>query len=377
MTLSGVCVVHVLPADLARGAQLFARTLRDMLDGRPDRHRTLALFASPPGQLRPDISLGIVSGRSRDAGLQLQALLALRRSLIGLQPDLVVAHGGEALKYSVLARPSGAQLVYTKTGVSTGNLRGPLHVGLYRRLARAAAMVVAVSEESADEAESVLRMPASRVSLIPNGRDPDVYRPGPLPSQRVGPPRLLFLGHLNPTKDPDRFVEVVQRLRARGLEVSATIVGDGPLLDALLARGPSVGVQVLGRRDDAAELLRSADVLVFPGWPEGEGMPGVFIEAGLSALPVVATDVPGARTVVDHGVTGLVVPLGDLDALVDAVMQLVGGAELRARMGVAARRRCVQHWSLATVGAHWQALFDRVLGRSTGWEKSTLGVVRP
>lgn len=355
------CVLHVLPADLARGAQLFARTLRNTLDGRPDQHRTLALFASGPGQLRPDVELGTVSRRSRRLGLQPGAVIGLRRAMADLGPDMVVAHGGEALKYAV-ATASRSPLVYTKTGVSTGNLRGARHLDLYRLLARRAAMVVGVSEESVREATDLLRIPPGRVRLIVNGRDPQVYRPR---SARppAGIPRVLFLGHLTPTKDPQRFVEVIRQVRARGVEVSAAVAGDGPLLGSLRAAGPEVGVEVLGRLDDVVDELASADVVVFPGRPQGEGMPGVFIEAGMCGVPVVATDVPGATTVIEHGVTGLVVPVEDLGAMVDAVVRVVTEPGLGPCMGREARRRCVERWSLGAVAAQWQNALDEALGR--------------
>lgn len=358
-------VVHVLPADLSRGAQLFARTLRDQLDGRPDRHRTLAVFASDHGQLRPDVTLGVVGGRARRAGFHPGAGIALRRELSQLAPDVVVAHGGESLKYVVVARPRRAALVYTKTGVSSGSLHGRPHTSLYRFLAAQAALVAAVSEESAAEAVALLRVPPERVRFIANGRNPSLYHPRPDRPSPSAPVHLLYVGHLTSIKAPDRFIEVIRRLRAQGVDVDATIVGDGPLLTRIAADASAERIAVLGRRDDVPDLLRAADILVFPGRPEGEGMPGVFIEAGLSGLPVVATDVPGASTVIDHGVTGCVVPVGDYDLLVEAVAALATDATLRQRMGAAARRRCVERWSLEIVAGEWQVAFDEVLGRQS------------
>lgn len=356
-------MVHVLPADSARGAQLFARTLRDHLDGQPDRHRTISLFASPSGQLRPDAALDIHSGRGRRMGLDVRAVAALRRELTDLAADLVVAHGGEALKYTVPACIGRWPVVYTKTGVSAGSLRGRLHVGLYRLLVRRAALVVGVSEESAREARELLGVPADRVICIPNGRDPGTYRPG-LRTPSGEALRLLFLGHLTAVKDPHRFVEVVKRLRHRGLDVEATIVGDGPLLASLTDRAERAGIQVLGRRDDIPRVLDAVDVLLFPGRPEGEGMPGVFIEAGMCEVPVITTDVPGAGTVVEHGVTGLVVPVGDLEGLVEAVATLAADPARRARMGAAARRRCVSRWSLDSVAEQWRTALGAVPRRT-------------
>jgi glycosyltransferase involved in cell wall biosynthesis len=90
-------------------------------------------------------------------------------------------------------------------------------------------------------------------------------------------------------------------------------------------------------------------------------MPGVLIEAGLCGLPAVTTAVPGAATVVEDGVTGFVVDVDDRDALIERAGRLAADADLRARMGSAARARCVQRFSIQTSARRWQALFDRVL----------------
>jgi glycosyltransferase involved in cell wall biosynthesis len=70
-----------------------------------------------------------------------------------------------------------------------------------------------------------------------------------------------------------------------------------------------------------------------------EGFPRSAMEAAAMGVPIVATDIRGCRQVVDHGVTGLLVPPGDVVALGSAVAQLAGDPQLRARMSVAARER--------------------------------------
>jgi glycosyltransferase involved in cell wall biosynthesis len=120
---------------------------------------------------------------------------------------------------------------------------------------------------------------------------------------------------------------------------------------------------MLGWRDDVAEVLRKADIFVFTSAPTGEGMPGVLIEAGLSALPTVACAVPGARTVIDDDTTGMVVDPGDLGAMVEAVGRLVEDDDLRSRMGQAARRRCIERFSLDAVSALWASFLDPLAGR--------------
>jgi glycosyltransferase involved in cell wall biosynthesis len=115
-----------------------------------------------------------------------------------------------------------------------------------------------------------------------------------------------------------------------------------------------------------ADLLRDADLLIFPSRPTGEGMPGVLIEAGLSGVPVVATDVPGVSTIVIDGQTGVVVADDDLDGLVVAAARLLDDDRLRGTMGGAARARCVAEFGLDAVAAQWSVLLRPLVPPSGG-----------
>ena len=81
----------------------------------------------------------------------------------------------------------------------------------------------------------------------------------------------------------------------------------------------------------------------------------------MTGLPVVATDVPGVRTIVEDGSTGLVVPDNDLSALVSATARLVEDTALRSAMGQAARRRCLDLFSIDVVAAQWLELLRPLL----------------
>ena len=115
--------------------------------------------------------------------------------------------------------------------------------------------------------------------------------------------------------------------------------------ESLAGPAEAAGVELLGSRSDVADLLRQSDIMVFPSRPAGEGMPGVLIEAGLSGVPVVATDVPGVRTVVADGETGLVVAQDDLAAMVDGHRTLLADPALRTDDGTGGP------WSLPANGS--------------------------
>jgi glycosyltransferase involved in cell wall biosynthesis len=347
-------VLHVLPVDLARGAQVYARALRDALDGRDQRHRTATLFAGPPAALGPDFPLGVPAGLPRRAGFDPRAWTRLRHLIHRERPAIVVAHGSEPLKYAVAAAPRGTPVVYYRIGIATNAGRRGARAMLLRALCRRCAAVAGVSNEVLDEARRSFGVAPSACHLIPNGRDPGIFYPG----QRVerDRTRLLFVGHMTESKRPQRFIEVLAALRGRGVDVDARMVGDGPLLETVRRTAAAAGVDVLGGRSDVPSQLRDADILLFTSVPEGEGMPGVFVEAGLSGLPIVATDVPGARTVIEDGVTGFVVPVDDTGALVDRIAQLARDAALRRRMGDRAVERCRQHFTLDQSFDGWRAL---------------------
>ncbi len=345
-------VLHVIPNPTARGAQREARAIADELDEPGVRaHRVLSLFDGPPG-VRTDCSLGCVADPAA-GGYHPLVVPKLRAALDGVDPEVVVAHGGDPLKYVVPAMLGRRRpLVYYAIGTYAGARDRRLQVRLWRTLAARVDAVAAEGPETAVDCIDLLGVPSDRVTMVPNGRDPSVFAPAPAGAERATP-TVTFLGALTAGKRPDRFVEVVAALRAGGRDLDALMIGDGPLRQRLAATAAAAGVELLGSRSDIAELLRRTDILVFPSRRAGEGLPGVLIEAGLCEVPVVATDVPGVRTIVEHGTTGLVVGEEDLAGMVSATGRLLDEAALREAMGQAARTRCVKLFSLEAVASAW------------------------
>ena len=353
-------VLHVIPTPLARGAQREARALADTLDQTGRRaHRVLSLFDGPV-EVRPDLSLGFPGGRAPAVGFDPRLVRRLRAALRRLDPALVVAHGSDPLKYLAPAMlGSSRPLVYYAIGTYAGRHDRRLQVGLWRRLVARADAIAAEGNEVKAECESLLGVSPDRVTMTPNGRDPDVFTPQAGPART--PPMVTFVGALNDGKRPDRFVEVVAQLRRQGSALHAQVVGDGPLRQSLVGPAADAGVELLGSRSDIADLLGRSDLFVFPSRPAGEGMPGVLIEAGLCGLPVVATDVPGVSTIVADGETGLVVGAEDVPAMVAAVARLLDHPILRTEMGLAARRRCIEQFSLEAMAAKWLEVLGPLL----------------
>jgi glycosyltransferase involved in cell wall biosynthesis len=125
-------------------------------------------------------------------------------------------------------------------------------------------------------------------------------------------------------------------------EARLVIVGDGPERATLRQQAHSAGLQdrvlFAGRIDDEremADIVRASDIALLPSY--GEALPTTLIEASACARPVVATDVGGVREVVSEGVSGTLVPPGQIPAIADAVIDLLEDPGRRARMGRAGR----------------------------------------
>lgn len=170
----------------------------------------------------------------------------------------------------------------------------------------------------------------------------DVAAYGRTPRQRFGQ-RVLFIGRLDPVKGVPLLLEAFAAAREAHPDARLTLVGDGPARAALEAQATALGLQgaaeFLGYRAQAevAELLEAADMLVLPSF--AEGLPVVLMEAFASRIPVIASAVAGVPELVEDGVSGFVVPAGDLATLTERLGRLLSDPALCARMGEAGRAR--------------------------------------
>ena len=144
---------------------------------------------------------------------------------------------------------------------------------------------------------------------------------------------------------------------AAGRSVSLLLLGEGPEEAALRSiAGP--GVTFTGRVEDIAPYLKAADLFVLPS--ATEGLSNALLEALAAGLAVVATDVGGARDVVEDTVGGRLVPPNDAEALAEALAALLEGTALRAAYGRAGRERVVDEYSLVSVADRLAALYRQL-----------------
>jgi glycosyltransferase involved in cell wall biosynthesis len=373
-------VLHVVASEQRRGAEIFAADLVGALAKLGIDQRVAVLRPAPVGQaveFAADVTvLGTGGRRVPGTGMEVGALRCLRTIVADWAPDLIQAHGGEALKHAVAATaPGGHPIAYRRIGSAPPWItRGARRAG-YTWLLRRAARVVAVAEVVRRETIELFRLPAGHVVTIPNGVDAGRLTPSADRSavrRRLGIPPgagvVLSLGALSWEKDPHEHLEVTAPLLARQGDLVHLVAGDGPLRPALEAtvhrRGLAGRVRLLGGRSDVPDLLAAADVLLFASRAEGmEGMPAIVIEAGMAGLAVAGYEVAGVAEVVENGATGLLVPAMRRERLTEAVSTLLRDGPRRLVMGRSARALCAR-FEIGAIAPRYLDLYGAVVSKA-------------
>ena len=228
----------------------------------------------------------------------------------------------------------------------------------------------AVTTMNVDMRERLVALgaPPERTTVLPMGADLDSVRAATA-GVTPAPGALLFVGRLVEKKGAAVLLEALRRLPV-DLEWSLDVIGDGPLQHRLEELASGLPVRFLGRRgrDELSAALARASVVVVPSVPtasgDQDGLPVALLEAMGSGTAVVASRLPGIDEAVEDGVSGLLVPPGDPEALAAALRRVLADADLRERLGRGASDAAEQH-SVSAVGRRYVDLLRSVAaGRS-------------
>lgn len=212
-----------------------------------------------------------------------------------------------------------------------------------------------------------------RTALI-RGSGVDIRQFSPAPEIDERPVVITLVARMLRDKGVHEFVEAVRLLREQGVQIRAVLVGipdpDNPTSiprEQLVAWHEQGDIEWWGRRDDIPDVWAKSHIAVLPT-TYGEGVPKSLIEAAACGRPIIATDMPGCREIVEHEKTGLLVPPRDPQALADAIARLIGDAGLRKAMGQAGRLLVEREFSEAVVVEKTLALYRSLLGDK--WPKT-------
>jgi phosphatidyl-myo-inositol alpha-mannosyltransferase len=228
---------------------------------------------------------------------------------------------------------------------------------------------VAVSDAAAAYHAGALGVAPSRFTIVPNGVDVRRFADAEPFAELRGDGRstLLFVGRLERRKGLEPLIRAFTLLKTERPDLRLLVVGDGPereRCEALLPARLRADVVFLGRveQDDLPRYYASCDLYVSPALG-GESFGIVLLEAMAAGATIVASDLPGYRSVVRDERQGRLVPPGDPRALADAIRGLLDNAALRAAMADEGRRT-VDAYDWAVVAARLRELYTHAISSS-------------
>ena len=285
------------------------------------------------------------------------AFAVLRRgaAVVHLNTSLNAKAWWRDLVYLLVAKACGARVVLQVHGGALDRFVFRLRAAL-----RWPDAVVVLSQQ---EQEAWRRLaPGQHVALLPNGIDCTPYlkykRNLPNPD---APVRLIYIGRLAAGKGLTETIEALALARGNGVAARLVIVGNGPEEARLRAQVRELGlereVRFAGRAvgEDKVLLLSQSDALCLAS--ESEGLPYALLEAMAAGVVPIVTRVGGIPDVVQEGVHGAFVPVGDADAIALAIETLSHDRASLARMSAACRKRIAAVYSIQRVAAGFAGLY--------------------
>lgn len=311
----------------------------------------------------------------------LKALLGLSATLRRLKPDVVHTHTSKAgIVGRMAARLSGDPLivhgVHILSFIGVRQAERLAYTALERFCGQFTHAFVHVSATLKRQCEvagvgrgslhvvAESAMDVARFHAAEPPEDAEVLCASPT-GESERPFVILMMGLLEPRKRPRPFLRVFRKLVDLRPNTVLLLAGEGVEREAIEADVRELGlerhVRVLGYREDPDRLLVLADATVLCSLHEG--LPRVGVQSAISATPIVTTALPGIDQIVTDGVSGFVIPVDDLDAMLSPLQRLADEPELRARMSAALAAGDYSAWSSETMVARIGQAYEEALRR--------------
>jgi len=298
----------------------------------------------------------------------LREAVRMIRYLRGHRIQIVHSYGIYPNIFAVpLAKVAGVPVIIASIR-DRGDILSPWQRHLQKYVCRLADCVL-VNADSIKDTLIEQGYPRDKIFIIPNG----VVPPKPLPRRSgdsireelgipASAPIVLVFSRLNPMKGVEYFLEAATQVSTRHPEVRFVIAGDGRIRQELENYAGHLGISqrviFTGFRTDLPDLLEQAALSVLPSL--SEGLSNSILEAMAAGVPVIATDIGGNPEIVEHNVTGLLVPVRDSAALAQAMNRMFDEPGTRAAFGAAGRRRIATSFSMERSVESVQSLYERL-----------------
>ncbi len=343
------------------GAERFASSLLQHFDR--DRVRpALCLMRDDVGYVLPaDVPLHVLGYRWQ--GHIPRVVARLRRLIDRVRPDILLSnlHATNVVCALALRGCVHQPTWVARVGSNPIKNDGWLGMIMARRLYPRASFVAVNSRGLVDAVERLYPGIRGRVKVLPNPTDFEaIDKLAKEPPLRLRPetgPLIIAVGRVRPEKRYDLMVDAIEMVRRRH-PATLWICGDGPRLEAIRGRVRRLGLEAPVRLLDYCAnpyaLLRQADLFVMAS--DYEGLPNALIEAQGLGLPAVSTRCEfGPEEIIDDGRTGYLTPVGDTEALAEAMSRILSDTELRKRMAAAARVAARERFAAGPLARAWEA----------------------
>ena len=307
---------------------------------------------------------------------EIYSMIAMYRLYKKLLPDIVhhvtikpVLYGGLAARLArvraVVSAVTGLGFVFVSRGFGMRILRAGIKAVYRLALDHANSRVIF---QNPDDRELFVReslLLENRTVLIRgSGVDMACFFPHPEPD---GVPLVVLSARMLWDKGVGEFVEAAIKLKAHGVRARFALVGDSdegnfaavPITQLSAWRDKGI-VEWWGHQGDMPNVLAQAHVVCLPSF-YGEGVPKSLIEAAASGRPIVTTNMPGCREIVQNEENGLLVRPRDVDSLVTALRRLIEDGDLRKRFGTRGREIAMAGFSIEQVVAETLAVYKELL----------------
>ena len=310
-------------------------------------------------------------GRSIKPRADLTALFAIVKEIRRFKPDVIHTHtakAGVVGRIASILSGHRSVRVHTFHGHLLHGYFGPgktrLVILVEKFLARFTNQLLAVGKQVQDDLIEVGIGNSDKFAVMPPGLQlakvpskPDARIELGLDQNEI---YCAFIGRITQIKRPDRFLDVVAKVRADGVKVNFIVAGAGEQLQYCQDRvtNKELPVSFLGWREDIEVVLAAADFVILTS--DNEGTPLSLIQAGMVGIPVVTTNVGSTNEIVVHGKTGFLTDLS-VDELASAVTKLAENSELRGQMGAAGKEYTLARYGVERLVKDHQDLYMRLM----------------
>jgi glycosyltransferase involved in cell wall biosynthesis len=294
---------------------------------------------------------------------ELRVMIQLYGIYKKLKPDLIyhatikpVLYGGILARLTrvpaVISAVTGLGYVFLASGIKASLLRAGVKTAYRLALGHPNMRVLF---QNADDCRAFIeqRLVQSEITAVIKGSGVDMQK-FRVETEPDGAPIVILPSRMLWDKGVGEFVEAAAHLKQSGIEARFVLVGDtdpdnpAAISHQQLEDWHSHGlIEWWGWRENMPQIFREAHIVCLPSYREG--IPKALIEAAASGRPIVTTNVPGCREIVNDGENGFLVPVRDWRALADALRQLIDNPDLRCRMGRRSREIAEAEFSVETI----------------------------